>query len=125
MQTILLIESDPAALVAQSLVLRCFGYAVLEAGSRDEAWRACVEHVGTIHLILTEAILEKEGSIEFVGRIQLLYPRISALFLSDASSAELADRQCVPCEYAFLRKPFRADALADTIRELLEDPKTC
>jgi DNA-binding NtrC family response regulator len=123
MRTILLIESDPAALVAQSLVLHCLGYTVLEVGSRGEAWRVCVEHGGTIHLLLTEAVLDKGSSIEFVSRLQLMYPRICALFLSDESSVELADRQCMPCEYAFLRKPFRANALANTIRKLLDGPK--
>jgi CheY-like chemotaxis protein len=124
MGTILLIESDPAALVGQSLLLRCFGYTVLEASSRGEAWRACVEHGRTIHLVLTEAILDNDSSIEFVGRLQLLYPRLCALFLSDEFLAGLDERQCMPCEHAFLRKPFQADALADIIRELLEGPKT-
>ena len=34
MQTVLLVENDPAKLVARSLILRCFAYKVLEAGSR-------------------------------------------------------------------------------------------
>ena len=38
MKTILLIESDPTSLVAQSLLLRCFGYVVLEASNQGEAW---------------------------------------------------------------------------------------
>ena len=70
---------------------------------------------------MTKAILDHDSTSEFVARLQLLYPQIrAALFLSDASSGELAT---MPCEYAFVQKPFRADALADTIRGLLEDPK--
>ena len=44
MDTILLIENDPTNLLARSLVLRCFGYAVLEADSRGEAWSVCGDH---------------------------------------------------------------------------------
>jgi two-component system, cell cycle sensor histidine kinase and response regulator CckA len=121
MQTILLVENDPAKLVARSLILRCFGYTVLEAGSRGEAWRVCHNHSGPIHLILTNAI--PGSSSQFVARLQLLYPQIRALFVSDASSAELAVQQIMRGEYAFLQEPFRADVLADTIRGLLDRPR--
>jgi DNA-binding NtrC family response regulator len=123
MQTILLVENDAAKLVARSLILRCFGYTVLEAGSRGEAWRVCHNHSGPIHLILTTAIPANSSSIQFVARLQLLYPEIRALFLSDALSSEWADKQGMP-ECAFLQEPFRVDVLADTIRGLLDRPKT-
>jgi len=121
METILLIESDPALLVAVAFLLRCLGYSVLEAGSRGEAWRACHRYRAPVHLVLTKAIADKDSTSEFVARLQLVYPQIrAALFVPEASSAEFSD---MPCEYAFLQEPFRADALADTIRELLEGPK--
>jgi DNA-binding NtrC family response regulator len=121
METILLIESDPALLVAVAFLLRCLGYSVVEAGSRGEAWRACHRYRAPIHLVLTKALADKDSTSEFVARLQLVYPQIrAALLVPDASSAQLTD---IPCEHAFLQKPFRADALADTIRELLEGSK--
>ena len=119
MQTILLVEDTPANLVARSLILRCFGYTVLEADSRGDAWRACHEHQGPVHLILMMADLDDDSAIEFVTRLQLLHPQICALFLSAESSPEFADKQRIPCEYALLQTPFRADALADAIMGLL------
>ena len=80
MRTILLVETDPATLLALSLVLRCYGYTVLEATSRGEAWRLCHGHEGPIHLILTKAI-PGGSSGEFVARLQILYPQVCALFL--------------------------------------------
>ena len=124
MQTILLVEDAPATLVACSLILRCFGYTVLEADSRGDAWRACHEQQGPIHLILMKVDLDDESAIEFVTRLQLLYPQICALFVSDESAPEFRDQQLIPCEYAFLQRPFRADALADAIRGLLDGAKT-
>jgi len=115
MQTILLIECDPTNLVAQSMVLRCFGYTVVEADSPAEVWHAWYEHHGPIDMVLMKA--SPDGSIsEFITRLQLLCPQIRALFVSDESSAELAD---IPCEYTVLHKPFRPDALAETISGLL------
>jgi CheY-like chemotaxis protein len=50
MQTVLLIENDLATLVARALVLRSFGYTVLEASSQEEALHTCQEHPGPIRL---------------------------------------------------------------------------
>ena len=123
MDTILLIENDPTNLLARSLVLRCFGYAVLEANDRGEAWSYSREHSGTIRLIMMEVSLNPEGAYEFFTRLQLVHPQIRALLLTDASSARMAEKFAVPCECYFLQRPFRADALADAIKGLLDGPK--
>jgi response regulator RpfG family c-di-GMP phosphodiesterase len=106
--------------VAQSLLLRCFGYGVLEAGNQGEAWFASHQYKGPIHLVLTKAILENKSTSEFVARLQLIYPQMRALFVCDESPSEMAD---MPCEYAFLQRPFRVETLAYTIRGLLQGSK--
>ena len=123
MDTVLLIENDPTNLLARSLVLRCFGYAVLEADSRGEAWSVCAEHSGTIRLIMMETSLDHDSAYEFFTRLQLVHPQIRALLLTDASSARMAEKFAMPCECYFLQRPFRADALAHSIRALLDGPK--
>jgi two-component system cell cycle sensor histidine kinase/response regulator CckA len=123
MQTVLLVDHDPAKLVARSLILRCFGYTLLEAASRGEAWRVCHNHCGPIDLIITSATAGNFTSSQFVSRLQLLYPQIRALFISDASSAELGVQQNMRGEYAFLQEPLRVDVLADTIKGLLDRPR--
>jgi DNA-binding response OmpR family regulator len=118
METILLIEHDPANLVAFALILRSFGYTVLEAGSQDEVVRACHDHQGPIHLVVTKAALDREDSVEVVARLKLLNRQIPALFVSDEPPRDLADK-FMSYQYAFLQKPLRVDALAGNIRELL------
>jgi len=124
MQTILLVESDAATLVACSLTLRGLGYTVLEAADRGEAWRVCHEHPGQVHVVMMNAILDNGSTSEFVARLQLRYPQIRFLFASDGTANELGGRQGVQYQYAYLHKPFRADALAGTMRKLLDEPKT-
>ena len=124
MQTILLVENDTATLVACSLILRGLGYTVLEAADRGEVWRVCHEHPGQVHVVMMNAILDNGSTREFVARLQLLYPQIRALFASDRIANELGGRQSVQYQYAYLQKPFRANALADTMRKLLDEPKT-
>jgi len=129
MQTLLLIENDPATLVAQALILRCFGYTVLEAANRGEAWRVCGEHSGTIRLmtirlIMMEASLDHDSVYKFFTRIQLVHPQIRTLLLTDSSSARMAEKFAMPCQCSFLQRPFGADALADTMSRLLDGSKT-
>src|SRR2546427_3003896 len=123
METVLLIENDAAILVARSLILRCFGYTVLEADSRGEAWSVGSEHSGTIRLILMETTLDHDSAYEFLTRLQLVHPQIRALLLTDAPSARMAEKFAMPCECSFLQRPFRADALAGAIKGLLGGPK--
>ncbi len=120
MQTILLIECDPTNLVAQSMVLRCFGYEVLEAGSPADVWHTWYKHRGPIEMVLMKASPDGSTS-EFITRLQLLCPQIRALIVSDASSSGLTG---MPCEYTVLYKPFRPDALADAISGLLHGTMT-
>ena len=98
METILLVENDPATLVARSMVLRSFGYTVLEAGSRGETWCVCNEHQGPIHL----AILDNVNAHEFITRLQILCPQIRALLMWAKASAALTT---MPCECSSARQP--------------------
>ena len=81
MDTILLIENDPTNLLARSLAVRSFGYTVLEASDRGEAWNVCTEHSGTIRLIMMETSLDHDSVYEFFTRLQLVHPQIRALLL--------------------------------------------
>jgi len=122
-ENILLIENDPATLVAQSLILRSFGYTVLEAANRGDAWRICHQFQGPIHLVVARAIVDNHCTSEFVARLQLLYPQIRALFVSDGPQGELDVGQSMRYQYSCLQKYFPVDTLADTISELLGRPK--
>ncbi len=122
MHTVLLIEHDSAYLIAQAMVLRSFGYKVLEASTQLEAARACREHRGPVHLAVTKAVRGK-GSEDVVARLQRLCPEIRVLFLSDRSSGECPGPGCTYGECAVLQKPFRAEAVADALKKLLEDSR--
>ena len=124
MQTVLLIENDLATLVARALVLRSFGYTVLEATSQEDALQTCQEHPEPIRLVITRAAVDNYNSRELVTQLQLQWPRIRALFVLDESVGELADKQRLPRECALIQKPFRVDTLAKIIRELLSGPQS-
>src|SRR5262245_15802647 len=120
METILLVEEDPGSLVALSLLLHCFGYTVLEAGSRAEAWTACEAHGGRIHLIVIRAILKDDNAGELISWLQLRHQIGAALLLSSSSDAESDGGPSTPCECRVLEMPFQVDALSDALRGLLD-----
>jgi CheY-like chemotaxis protein len=121
MLTVVLIETEPANLITLALILRASGYNVLEADNADEAMRNCQEHLGPIHVVVTKAILDDENAGDVVARLESIYPQIRAVLISDEPSDEIAVVNTAGC--AFLRTPFRADDLDDTIRRLLDGPK--
>jgi hypothetical protein len=53
--TLVVIEHDPARLVMLAMILRALGYRVLEAGNLDEALREGEAHAGPIALALCDA----------------------------------------------------------------------
>src|SRR5713226_2796952 len=83
MLTVLLIETEPANLIALALILRASGYSVLEADSADEAVRNCQEHLGPIHVVVTKATLDCENASEVVARLESVCPQIRAVLISD------------------------------------------
>ncbi len=120
MKTILLIEHDPQNLIVLSMILRSFGYNVLEAASRGDAWRACHHRSGPIDLVIMKLILGKDSTRDFVTRLQRIYPQIRVLVLFQASLAVAPD---MPCECALLQQPFRPTELANIIEGLLDGAK--
>jgi hypothetical protein len=80
--------------------------------------RRCQEHLGPIHVVVTKAILDHELASDVVARLESLCPQIRAVLISDEPTDELAVDNTSGC--AFLRTPFQADALADTIQRLLD-----
>ena len=76
-----------------------------------------------IRLVMMEASLDHDSVYEFFVRLQLVHPQIRALLLTDASSARVAEKFAMPCECSFVERPFQADALAGSIRALLDSPK--
>ena len=82
METVLLLEHHPANLIAQAMLLRSFGYAVLEAEDDREAARACLEHAGPIRLLVIGTTAAPGGDREITWRLQTLRPEMRVLLLA-------------------------------------------
>ena len=119
-ETILLVEDEPAVRSVATRVLRNQGYFVLAACNGEEALGIADKVGGAVDLVLTDVIMPDMGGPELVERIWQRWPGIRVVYMSgyaqgDKIRSEIADR-----DSSFLQKPFSADNLLLTVREVLD-----
>ena len=119
-ETILLVEDEQAVRTVATRVLRNQGYFVLSACNGEEALSLADQVGGAIDLVITDVIMPDMAGPALVGQILQKWPGIRIVYMSgyaqnDKIRAEMADR-----DTSFLQKPFSADSLLLTIREVLD-----
>jgi DNA-binding NtrC family response regulator len=119
MQAVLVIESEPADLVIQALILRCLGYNVLEAANTSEAMETCDVYPGPIHLVVARDAPDKDPFAGVVHKLKCRCPEVCVLLISDGPRGKRPNDYPQPCECALLEKPFHVEALEIVIKELL------
>lgn len=126
-ETILVLEDETAlrSLIRQVLAGR--GYTVLDTGDPTEAVRICEQRGTTIHLLVTDVIMPKMSGPQVVERVIKLCPEMRILYISGYTAralAQLGEGPAGPGQpgISFFAKPFAPEALADKVREVLDEP---
>jgi CheY-like chemotaxis protein len=123
METVLLVEDEPAVRSLAALALRRQGYTVLEAADGQEALQVAQErNRNEIDLLLTDVVMPRMGGRELADRLHPLMPQMKVLL-----SSGFPDQAPVPGEewdpgIAFMQKPFTPVVLAQKVREVLDTP---
>ena len=119
-ETVLMVEDEPAILDLGKQILEMQGYRVLIAGTPGEAIRMAIEHVGEIHLLLTDVIMPEMNGRELAKKLLSLYPGLKRLFMSGYTADVIAHHGVLDEGVQFIQKPFSFDALAAKVRETLD-----
>ncbi|HTB83190.1 MAG TPA: response regulator [Candidatus Sulfotelmatobacter sp.] len=122
-ETILLAEDDPALREMAAILLRRLGYTVLTATNGVEA--LSLKHqrdIGHIDLLFTDVVMPHMSGKELADRVQALYPRTRILFTSAYTENAIVHQGVLAPGVALLQKPFTPSALANKIREVLDQP---
>ena len=120
-ETILLAEdSEPLRAMAREY-LESIGYTVLEAVSGKDALQRAKEFDGTIHLLLTDVVMQEMSGPELADQLTLHRPGIKVIFTSGYTDDAIARQGILDSTVAFVQKPYRPKALARKIREVLRD----
>jgi CheY-like chemotaxis protein len=120
-ETILLAEDDPSLLEMSARLLRRLGYTVLTATNGMEA--LALKHkrnIGHIDLLLTDVVMPHMNGKELSDRIRIIYPHSRILFTSAFTESAITHNGVLDEGIALLQKPFTPTALANKVREILD-----
>jgi two-component system cell cycle sensor histidine kinase/response regulator CckA len=118
-EMVLLVEEEEVVRRLVFEILRRNGYTVLTAASGEEARRACSQHVGPIHLVLTDLVMSRMSGKELVKELMANRPEMKVLFFSGYSEEAMVRNDPIDSEAAFLQKPFTPGVLERTVRQIL------
>ncbi|MBZ5599832.1 MAG: PAS domain S-box protein [Acidobacteriia bacterium] len=119
-ETVLLVEDDSAVRQSARRVLSQCGYSVLEAASGTEALKVCHHHPGNIDVLVVDLVMPGMSGREVARRLQSARPDLRVLYISGYNQTE---RNSHPEKIVLFRKPFTGSALAQKLREVLDEPK--
>jgi signal transduction histidine kinase/ActR/RegA family two-component response regulator len=119
--TVLLVEDEPALRMLAGESLKRLGYHVLQAGNGLEALKVAEQHVGTIHIVVTDIVMPRMGGPELVENLKLKRGRIGVIFMSGYTETAVLENATVGSDAILLNKPFSTELLARKISELQEN----
>jgi CheY-like chemotaxis protein len=111
---ILLVEDEPSLLAVTRRVLVSIGYAVLAAGSPEEAQRIASGQTAPIDLLLTDVVMPGMNGQRLAATLRQRQPGLRCLFMSGYPAEAVLEEGA-----HFIQKPFSGKALATKVFEAL------
>jgi CheY-like chemotaxis protein len=120
-ETILFVEDETFVRDVTCEVLRSAGYRVLTAKNAAEAGRLYHEHRSEVELLLSDVVLPGETGRVLAGRLRRENSKLKILLVTGyAEQMGLRESKLEEC----LAKPFSAEVLLRTVRQLLDRGET-
>jgi len=118
--TVLLVEDETAVREATKRMLRKFGFDVVEAKHGNDALLRWEEQGDTIDVVLTDVVMPAMGGAELARQLRQRRPGVRVVFMSGYTQGTLELSTMDEAATRFLPKPFTADQLVRTLRELID-----
>ena len=119
-ETILLVEDDGSILDLSKTILENLGYTVLASRTPGHAVRLVEDHPGDIHLLMTDMVMPEMNGLELAEKLSAIRPGIKCLFMSGYTADVIAHRGILDEGVNFIQKPFGANDLAASVRQVLD-----
>ena len=119
-ETILLVEDGEALRDVLQRVLEEFGYRVQVARDGEEALAVSDAFDGPIHLLVTDVVMPHMGGRELAVELWSRRPETRVLFMSGYTEDAILQQGLRRPSVSFIGKPFRPEALARKVREMLD-----
>ena len=119
-ETILVVEDEPAVLEVTSRILRHNGYAILEAGTFEEALSLAASR--DFQLLLTDSVMPRMSGRTLAERVVELKPGLPVLYMSGYSEGTPSPQRASGEAAAFVPKPFTRVTLLEKVHAALNTP---
>jgi len=116
---ILLCDDEPLMRQVAGKILKHLGYRVAEAQDGTEALELVKSRGSDIRLIILDMVLPGLPGLEVFREIHQRLPQVPVLLSSGFGRGEGVDRALAEGVAGFLQKPYRAEALAQAVRNAL------
>ena len=121
-ETVLVTEDQSEVRAFAQRVLESLGYRVLVASSAVEALAIGERHPEPIHLLLTDIVMPGMNGRELANQLAVVRPGIRVIFTSGYANELIAQHNLLDPSLVYISKPFSAETLAGTVREVLDAP---
>ena len=119
-ETILLVEDNAEVRRAARRFLVGYGYHVVEAVDGTDALRLVRQPSSRFDLVITDVVMPEMGGRELVGHLTRLQPGTPVLYISGYADSSALGGEIISPAVGLLHKPFTAETLAGTVREILD-----
>jgi PAS domain S-box-containing protein len=123
-ETILIVDDDASIRRLLKDTLEPLGYELIEAGSGEDALALLERSEKEIQLVLTDLIMPGMNGQELLDAIKTKRPGIKSILMSGYTDTILLRHQVFKPGVIFINKPLLPIALANRIRELLDEAKS-
>ena len=117
--TVLVVDDDKALLEVVSRILENAGYAVFSANCADEAEERFTRKAGSIDLLLTDVVMPGRSGRKLYESLAEKNPQLKVLYMSGYEDRIVTGRGVSTSAGSFLEKPFKPDALLQTVQQVL------
>lgn len=119
MESVLVVDDEPAVRRFASRVLREAGYGVEEATDGVEALRLIRTKVVDLDAVVSDIVMPRMNGVELLRSISLERPGLPVILMSGFGADQLGHRGIVsPC--GVLAKPFDAELLLAEVRRCIQ-----
>jgi len=122
-ETILLVEDADALRKLAHMFLKGNGYQVLVAANGSEAIEIARQHVGPIHLLLTDVVMPGINGRVLAERLAPSHPGMAVLYMSGYTDSFIAGHGVLEAGTHLLHKPFTEEILTRRVRGVLDSKK--
>jgi two-component system, cell cycle sensor histidine kinase and response regulator CckA len=119
-ETILVVEDEESIGALTAEILQGCGYTVLTATNGRDAYELLRRHPRPIDLLLTDVVMPQMSGRELGELAHAARPDLAVLYVSGYADETILGRGLLAGEVNFLQKPFTAEDLTRTVREVIE-----